>query len=243
MIKNENDVSLITAGKIVGIGFLISVLGPVIATICGTSLGISEGEASLTAQKIIESNGLFRIGIIGWFIAIIGDVIRAWAFYVIFKNVNKSIALLSAWWMLLHDAIFGFANTCLVMVSEILSGSGYFGIMQSSEIHPFMMMLLKTQNIGFEIGLFFFSFHLLLLGYLSFKSGFVPKLVGFLVLIAGLGYLLDSTGQLFFHNYPKLMTSIISLPNIIGELTISVWLTFWGGKAAEKYYQLSIEKR
>ncbi len=235
MIKSISDVTQRQAGIIAGIGFVITLAGVIFANICGNDPGIIvPGDAAATADKIVESGGMFRIGILGWLIAIIGDVVRAWALYVFFKSVNKSIALLAAWWMLLHDAIFGFANSCLVVISELLGGSGYFAGLAIETVHPLMMMLLKMHFFGFEIGLFFFSFHLLLLGYLALQSGYVPKILGVLVLVAGLGYLIDSAGLIILPNYPALLTNVLALPNIVGELALVVWLAFKGGKTSSK---------
>ena len=222
-----------SAGTVAGVGFVITLVGVVLASIGGAAPNlIVPGDAAATANKILESERLFRAGILGWMIAILGDVIRAWALYVFFKRVNKPIALLAAWWMLLHDAIFGFANTCLVIVSELLDGSGYFAALASETVHPLMMMLLETHFYGFEMGLFFFSFHLLLLGYLVLQSGDVPKFLGILVLIAGVGYLVDSAGLIILPNYPALLTNILVLPNLAGELALVAWLAFKGGKTS-----------
>lgn len=179
----------------------------------------------------MASGGLFRVGIFGWLIAIIGDVVRAWALYVFFRQVNKSIALLAAWWMLLHDAIFGVANVCLVVTSELLGGAGIFAGMAPDQLHPLMMLLLQLHHHGFNIGIFFFSFHILLLGYLVFKSGYVPRILGVLLLITSISYLVDSAGIILFSNYPVLISSILALPMIIGELVFIIWLVFKGGKS------------
>lgn len=235
MTNHLEDISQRSAGKIVGVGFLMTLAGVVFASICGVTPGlIVPGDAAATANKIIESGMLFRVGILGWLVVILGDVVRAWAFYVFFKRINKSIALLAAWWMLLHDAIFGFANTCLVVVSELLDSSGYFAGLALDKVHPLMMILLKTHFYGFEIGLFFFSFHLLLLGYLALTSGYVPRILGVLVLIAGFGYLIDSAGLIILPNYPAILTSILALPNIVGELALVVWLAFKGGTTSSR---------
>jgi hypothetical protein len=229
------DLSPRTAAIIAGIGFLITLAGVVLASIGGAAPGlIVPGDAVATANKIVASGVLFRAGIIGWLIAIIGDVVRAWALYVFFKQVNKSIALLAAWWMLLHDAIFGFANTCLVVTSELLDGAGYFAELALDQVHPLIMMLLKMHHHGFNIGLFFFSFHLLLLGYLVFKSGYVPRILGVLLVIASIGYLVDSTGIILLPDYPAIINQILTLPMFLGELALIVWLVFKGGKTPSK---------
>ena len=231
MIKSISDVTQRQAGIIAGIGFVITLAGVIFANICGNDPGIIvPGDAAATADKIVESGGMFRIGILGWLIAIIGDVVRAWALYVFFKSVNKSIALLAAWWMLLHDAIFGFANSCLVVISELLGGSGYFAGLAIETVHPLMMMLLKMHFFGFEIGLFFFSFHLGILGLLVFSSGYVPKVFGVLLFLSFLGYLLDSVVRILLPVYPEMLWTIVMGPCLIGELALMVWLVIKGGK-------------
>ncbi len=237
MTNESGEISQQLAGKIVGIGFLITLAGVVLASICGTTPGlIVPGNSAATASKITESVALFRIGIIGWLIAIIGDVIRAWAFYIFFKRVNKSVALLAAWWMLLHDAIFGFANACLIIVSILLDSSTYFAGVALDMVHPLMMIFLEMHYYGFEIGLFFFSFHLLLLGYLAFKSNQVPKILGVLVTIAGIGYFIDSAGIILLSSYPAFLTSVLAIPNIVGESALVAWLAFKGGKKQMSEY-------
>jgi len=89
-----------------------------------------------------------------------------------------------------------------------------------------MMLLLKGHQYGFTIGLFFFSFHLLLLGYLVFQSGYVPKILGILLVVAFIGYLVDSAGIIILPNYPEMISNIIALPGTIGELALVVWLVF-----------------
>ena len=231
MTAHNVDISQRKAAIIAGIGFLITIVGVVLAASCGTLPNpIIPGDAAATANRILASGGLFRVGIIGLLLAIIGDVVRAWALYVFLKQVNKSIALLAAWWMLLHDAIFGFANVCLVVTSELLGGAGYFAGLAPDQLHPLMMMLLQLHQHGFNIGIFFFSFHLLLLGYLVLKSGYVPRILGVLLLIASISYLVDSAGIILLSNYPELITNILALPMIVGELAFVLWLVFKGGK-------------
>mgnify|MGYP001094636006 CR=1 FL=1 len=235
MTNQIGSISQRNSAILAGFGWLITIAGVVLANIGGAVPGlIVPGDAVATANEIVESGWLFRVGIIGWLIVIIGDVVRAWALYIFFKRVNKSIALLSAWWMLLHDAIFGFANTSLVVVSELLGGLGYFAGLTLDKVHPLTIVFLKIHFFGFEIGLFFFSFHLLLLGYLALKSGYVPRIVGILLLVAGLGYLVDSAGLIILPNYPALLTNILALPNFVGEFALVVWLAFKGGKTSSR---------
>jgi len=99
------DTSPRTAAIVVGIGLLASILGAVFVSLTTDSLFV-RGDVEATARNIMASEVLFRAGILGWVIAILGDMVRAWGLYVFFKRVNKSLASLSVWFMLVHDAIF-----------------------------------------------------------------------------------------------------------------------------------------
>ena len=235
MTNRINDVSQRNAGITAGVGVFITLAGVAVAVSCGAPPNLNiPGDAAATARKIIAAGGLFRVAIIGWLFAILGDVVRAWALYVFFRPVNKSVAMLSAWWMLLHDAVFAGANVSLVVVSELLGGMGAFASLAPQQTNALMMLFLEANNYGFMIGLFFFSFHLLLIGYLVLRSGFVPRILGILATGAGIGYLIDSAGRIFTPAYPPMLTGILAAPNTIGELALMVWLAFRGGKAPTK---------
>ena len=217
-ISRANGLSLRTAAVIAGIGFLMSFVGAIFA-----SLNIDIGNAATTANTI-------RAGVFGFLIAILGDIVRAWALYVFFKHVNKSLALLSAWFMLVHDAIFGAALLNLFLSSVLVSGTGYLAILEPNQLHAFALLFSNVYTYGFEIGLFFFSFHLSILGYLVYKSGFVPKIFSILLIIASAGYLINSVGTILSPNFPEIIWTIFMGPCLIGEMAIVLWLVFKGHK-------------
>ena len=226
---NITDTSPRQAAIIAGIGYLISFVGVIFVDIMGGNLVVA-GDAAITAQNIMANDGPFRASIVGWFIAILGDMLRAWALYIFFRQVNKSIALLSAWFMLVHDAIFGSALLNLIFASELLSGAGLSIVFEPNQIQSLMMLFINGYNYGFQIGIFFFSFHLGLIGYLVLKSIDVPKILGILLLLGFLGYLITSLDKILLLNYPELINQILVVPNFISELALVIWLIFKGGK-------------
>ena len=216
------DISLRQAAIVAGIGYLLSFVGAISA-----SLFVNIGDAATTA-----ATDTIMFGVLGFLIAILGDMVRAWALYVFFKPVNKSLALLSAWFMLIHDAIFGAALLNLVYGSILLSGADYLTGFGPDQLQALGSLFLDGFNYGFELGLFFFSFHLGILGYLVYKSGTIPRIISILLLAASLGYLIDSIGNLFLPNYPEIIGQILIAPNFIGELAIIVWLVWKGGRGS-----------
>ena len=231
MTNHIADISQRQAAIIAGFGLLISIIGVIFASIFVDNL-IVPGDAAETANNIMANEGLFRTGIVSWLFVLIGDVVRAWALYVFFKQVNKSLSLLAGWFMLIHAAIFGITQLNLVFASELLGGAGYFTVFEPNQLHALVLLFINGYNYGFQIGLFFFSFHLFVLGYLVFKSGYIPRILGVLLIVAFFGYLIDSAGQIL-PNYPEIISQVVTVPNTIAELALIVWLVFKGGKIPE----------
>jgi hypothetical protein len=103
-------------------------------------------------------------------------------------------------------------------------------VFEAEQLQALGMLVLNGFDYGFHMGLFFFSFHLGIVGYLAYKSGYVPKILGVLMMAAFLSYLIDSVAFLFSPIYPEILNQVLMLPEIIGELAIAVWLAFRGGK-------------
>jgi hypothetical protein len=228
--RNTADTSQRTAAIAAGIGLAISVMGVVLVELTTNSL-IVPGDAETTARNIVASEALFRAGVLGWVLAILGDMVRAWGLYVFFKRVNRSLALFSAWFMLVHDAIFA-ASLVNLYFGSIFPGADLVAVFEPGQLQALGMLVLDGFDYGFHMGLFFFSFHLGIVGYLAYKSGYVPKILGVLLIAAFLSYLVDSVAYLFLPIYPETLNQVLMAPEVIGELAIVVWLAFRGGKGA-----------
>ena len=231
MTNLNSDTSQRTAAIVVGIGLVISVIGVAFVELTTNNL-IVPGDAEATARNIMASETLFRAGIFGWVLAILGDIMRAWGLYVFFKPVNRSLALLSAWFMLVHDAIFAASLVNLYFGSVLLSGANLLTLFEPDQLKTLGMLLLDGFEYGFHMGLFFFSFHLGIVGYLAYKSGYVPKILGVLLIASFLSYLIDSFAFLFLPVYPEILNQLLMVPQVIEDLAIAVWLAFRGGKGA-----------
>jgi len=231
MRDGADDISQRTAAIVATVGVVVTLVGVGIAVLCGAPPDLAHaGDATSVAAKVTAAGGLFRVAVLGWVVSIIGDVVRAWALYVFFRGVNKSIAMLAAWWMLLHDAVFGFALVGLVAASEVASSTGAFSGLPTDLTRPWVTMLVEANGYGFNIGLIFFSLHLLLNGYLAMVSGYVPKVLGALLVIAFLGYFVSAGANVLLRDPPTIINKVVTLPNTVGELALIVWLAFKGGR-------------
>jgi hypothetical protein len=227
------DISVRKAAKVAGFALLIMLIPAIFANFFVFPSLIVPGDATTTANNIMASEGLLRAGIGSWLIVIILDLVIAWALYVLLKQANKSLSLLAAWFRLMHAAIFGITLLNLVFVLQLLSGADYLTVFETSQLHALVLLFLNGYNYGFSIGIFFFSFHLGILGYLVFKSGYIPRILGVFLIISSFAYLIINAGEILLPAYPETIALVLGVPAFIGEFLLMLWLLFKGGKIPE----------
>ena len=229
MTNRNADISLRKAAIVAGFGLLIMSILAAFANFYVLPSLIVPGDAATTANNIMANELLFRIGICSFIIVIVLDVVVAWALYVLLKPVNKSLSLLAAWFRLVYATIFGIALANLFSVLRLLSDADYLTVFEIDHLYAQVMLSLNAFSDGWQIGYVFFGLHLFVLGYLVFKSGYIPKILGVLLIIAGLGYLIDSYAIFLLPNYE----ATIGYVTFVGEVLFMLWLLFKGAKIPE----------
>lgn len=222
--------------KVIGFGLLLMALVAVFANFFVIERFIIPGDAAATVTNLTDNELLFRLAIASFVIVLVLDVIISWALYSLLKQVNKSFALLATLFRLTYTAIFTASIFNFLSVLQLINEASYLALLETNQLHAQVMLLIDAFRNGWLIGLVFFGVHLLLIGYLVFKSGFMPKLLGILVMLAGLGYLIDSFAKIILSNYSDFETMfvlIVAIPGAIGELALAVWLLVKGKKIPE----------
>jgi Domain of unknown function (DUF4386) len=226
-------VSIRTSAIVAGLGLLLMAILAPIANFGVFETLIIPGDATATANNIMASPGLFRTGIFVFLIVAILDVVVAWALYILLKPVNKSLSLLAAWFRVVYAAIFAISLSNLLIALQLLNGDGFLKAFETNQLYAQVMVFLNAFTDGWDLGLVIFGLHLLVLGYLVFKSGYLPKILGILVILAGSGYLIDNVGKLLSPNY----NLSIAMFTFIGEVLLIFWLLWRGIKGFDKEIQ------
>jgi hypothetical protein len=185
-------------------------------------------DAIATADKIQNSSLLFRAGIFSLFVVLISDLLAAWGLYLFLKPVNESLSLLSAWFRIVYAAMLGAAILNYVEITTLINNTNTEALAPDQLWH-----LLHAFDDAWSIGLMVFGFHILLLGYLVYGSGYAPKWLGILLIISFGGYLLINATHLLFPDHENLKSILdwsFILPMIIGEVGLGIWLLIRGGK-------------
>ncbi len=224
--NDKNDISLRTAAIIAGAGlFLMAVLAPV-ANFSILQKLIVPGDAGTTVANIGTSGGSFRIAVVIFLLVALLDIIVAWGLYVLLIPVNKSISLLTAWIRAVYATILAVVTISLVDVLNLTGGGDLAFLSDPEEVQVRVMQSLVRFTTGWEFSLIIFGFHLLLLGLLVYKAGYMKRILGILLLIAALGYIIDGFGRIFSPGYG----AGISVYTFIGEVVLIFWLLIAGGR-------------
>jgi hypothetical protein len=227
-MDSYNKIAILT-----GIGYLVIFITGVFSNFFVLENLIVSGDAAATAENIMEGDMIFRLGILSFIIMVILDLLLAWTLYVLLRPVHKDLSLLAGWLRLVNGTVFGIALFGLFNVLQMISGADYLEAFETGQLQAQVMLSLDAFNNTWLIGLVFFGFHLLLLGYLIIRSGYIPRIIGYLLVLASLGYLIDSFANFLLPGYSKYETifmMIVVIPGVVGELSLTFWLLIKGGK-------------
>jgi len=223
----STEISIVTVARITGILYLIIIVLGVFSEIFVRSNLIVPRDAEATADHILASEWLFRVGFVGDLIIFLCDVPVAILLYVLLRPVSKTISLISAGFRLSGTAIYG-ANLLNYFAALLILGSSeYLSSFDSSQLNSLALMFLNIHKHGYDLGLVFFGMHCLVLGYLVFESGYFPKILGILLVLAGIGYLGGSFTLFLWPAYAETIAPIYIAP-LIGELSLCLWLLIKG---------------
>jgi len=198
------DISLNKTAIISGVGFLLMFIIAITGMPLYQNL-LVPGDVATTVNNIMANLLQFRIGVVSYLIVLILDVVVAVGLYLVLKQVNKNIALLQMWLRLLYTAIA--AISLLVLV----------------------LLFINAYNLAQLIAYAFFIPHVFVLGYLVFQSGYIPRIIGILLIIASFCYVILLYGVFILpQNVLEASSLIVIALAIIGELSIGIGLVWKG---------------
>jgi len=216
--------------RIAGFWYLLmAVTGPIGLLYVPSKL-IVPGDATVTAQNILGSASLFRVGIVSNFLCQLAFIFLVLALYRLLKEVNPKHAASMVALVLVAVPIAFLNELNHLAVLLLLNGSGFLNVFEPYQLHALAMTFLNIQEQGLIIVEIFWGLWLLPFGWLVFKSGFFPKILGILLIIAGCGYVVTSFTFLLFPHYGALVEQYAAVPEGIGELAMVLWLLIKGAK-------------
>jgi len=193
---------------------------------------VVSGDVATTANNILGSQPLWRMGIASDVLMHVLDVPLIVFFYLLLRPVSQPIALLATFFNIVQTCVLAGNKLTLVAVLTVL-GSSAPGL-TPTDSYALASLALGLHGYGFGIGLIFFGLTCLARGYLIFRSGYIPRALGVLLGLAGVSYLINSFALLLSPSLAAILFPAVLLPAFVGELLLSLWLLFANERALQQ---------
>jgi hypothetical protein len=203
---------------------------------------INWDNAAQTANNIADSETLFRLGILAGIVAHTLFLLLPIVLYKLLSPVNKTHAVLMVTLGVMSVPI-AFTNMfSQFAVLTLISNANYLRVFDQNTLQAQIMFYLHSYSNGNQIGSIFWGLWLFPFGYLVFKSGFLPKILGILLMFGCFGYLINFVGNFLFPGYRETeFSSIITKPGGLGELGICLWLLIMGVKTKNQTLEKKVD--
>ena len=185
------------------------------------------GDAAATANNLRASDALLRLGIASELFSSVVFIFLVFVLYRLFKGVNNKQAGLMAILILLSIPIV-FVNVLNEVAAAALASGSFLSVFDRGQLDALAYLFLHLHHRGFALAETFWGLWLFPFAMLIIRSEFIPRVLGFLLLIAGCGYLLGPINFLFLPRPLREVTLLESILTAVGELPIIFWLLIWG---------------
>jgi len=213
---------MMNKARMAGVFYLLTFVTGIFALLTSGKLVVS-GDAAATATNILAHESSFWSGFTCQLLASACYVAVTALFYDLFKPVNRGLSLLAALFSLVGCAVGAVSLVFQLAPLMILRGAQYSSVFKVEQLQALALMFFKLSGQGNNIGLVFFGFYCLLIGYLIFRSTFLPRILGAVMMVAGLGWLTFLSPPL-----ANLLSPWNMAPGILGEALLTLWLLAMG---------------
>ncbi len=216
--------------RVAGLLYLFMAITGAFGVLYIPSTLIVPGSAAATANNILGSEMLFRVGIVSELVAAVVFIVVVMVLYRLFSAVNRTHASL-----MVILALVSVAIAFLIVLNEIAAlalfrGADFLSVLDKPQRDAMAMLFLDLHRYGFVINGIFWGLWLFPFGVLVMRSALVPRILGILLIIACFSYLAGSLTDLLLPRYASVVGRIATIPEGIGELSIMFWLLIAGAK-------------
>jgi hypothetical protein len=222
MVEGIAEASPRPRARITGVVYLLYFLTAILGELFLRGLVVS-GDAAATANNILAHQPSFRLGLATGLVAVACYIALTALFYDLFKPVSRRLSLLAAFFSLVGCAILAFGSLFQLAPLVVLGGSQYLSVFTVEQLRALALMFLELNTEAGNICVVFFGVYCLLIGYLIFRSAFLPRTFGVVMALAGLGWLTFLSPPLANHLSPYNLVL-----GFLAELSLCLWLLVKG---------------
>ena len=210
-----------TYARAAGVLFLLSMIGGFFGEMYMPSRIVVSGDAAATARNIVESSFLFRLGFAAYLVEAICDIALSLVLYVILRPVNRNIALLAAFFGLVSTSVFAVGQLLYFGASLPLGEAEYLNSFTADQRSVLSMLSIRMYGLAAGIFMAFYGIATGVRGYLVYRSGFLPRVLGVLMMLAGLGFILRNFVLVLAPTYAS---DVFLVPMFVSGLSLTVWM-------------------
>jgi Domain of unknown function (DUF4386) len=218
------EISAKTYSRAVGIFLILTMIGGWFGEMHVPSL-IMTGDAATTAAQLRSNDGLFRLGFAAYLVEAFSDIVLAWLLYVLLKPVHRDLALLSAFFGLVSMMLFAVTQMFYVSAPMFLKGSPYLTAFSEAQLEAFARLFLALYSRLSGLFMVFYGTAWIIRGYLTFRSGYLPRFLGVLMVAAGLGFFANNIVQVLA---PRYSSDLMLAPMFLTVVTLAIWMLVRG---------------
>jgi Domain of unknown function (DUF4386) len=223
------EISPQTYARVGGALYLFIIVAALFGEVSARGSLIVPRDPTATANNILGSEMLFRVGLAGEMLTCACDVALAMILYFLLRPVDRNLALLAAFFRLTFVGIYSVAKLFEIAALVALGGAGYLKAFEPQQLHDLAYVSLSVHSLGYGASLLFFGFCCVLFGYLIHQSGYLPRILGTLLVIGGVGYVVFSLAQMLASAFAaEYLFPWIMLPAFPAELGLALWLIVKG---------------
>ena len=218
-----------------GAFYLITFLAGPVALYAGRRIVVS-GDVAATAANIRAHGSLLLVSFADFLLMTASYVVVTALFYELFRPVDRTASRVAAFFSLVGCAVQGAACLFLLAPITLLGEAPYLEVFRMEQRQAMAFLSLRLHTYGFNVGIVFFAFYCLLIGFLILRSTFLPSVLGVGMLLAGLGWLTSL--------WPPLARSLspyVLVPGFVGEGSLTLWLLFKGVDVRRWWQQAGAE--
>jgi hypothetical protein len=220
--------------RIAGFLYLIVVLTGIFSLAYVPSQINVAGDAAATVRNLATHESLFRLGIVAGLACYTAFLVLPLALYRLLSPYGRQAAVLMVAFAVASVPISFVATLHKFDVLSLLGGADYLRVFGAEQLHAQVMLSLEAYGDGLQVAGIFWGLWLFPLGYLVFKSGILPRVLGVLLMLGCFGYLIDFIGRVLFPGYAESgIAGFIRLPASVGEIGTCLWLLVMGAREPE----------
>ena len=216
--------------RLIGLLYLLLSIPGAFCLLYVPSVLLVRGDAAATAHNIMASELLFRSGIVGNLLCQAAFILVALALYRLLNEVHQELAVLMVILSVVCVPIYFVNELNHTAVLTLLSGAPSVSAIETPQRNALVMVFLDAYDNGNLVAEIFMGLWLLPFGILVFKSGFLPRILGVLLIIGCFAYLADSIAWLLWPAYAPSVSRFASVLRAVGELPTPLWLLIMGAR-------------